>query len=165
MGEGDKPTQNGETPDNPGGVLVPPPLVFLCGLVAGLALDRTVRAPALPEGLARLFGSALGGAGILLAGWFGRTMRSSGTPFRLNEPSGELLTRGPFRYSRNPGYLSFAMIYAGASLLARSSWSLLLLPAVLLIIRTRVIEKEERYLERAFGDEYLAYKARVGRWV
>ncbi|WP_228282429.1 methyltransferase family protein [Rubrobacter tropicus] len=73
--------------------------------------------------------------------------------------------RGPFRHSRNPGYLSFAMIYPGISLLARSSWSLLLLPVVLAVIRVRVIEQEERYLEREFGREYLGYKARARRWI
>lgn len=83
----------------------------------------------------------------------------------MNEPVDELLTEGPFRYSRNPGYLSFAMIYAGSALLARSSWSVLLLPVVLAVVRLRVIEQEERYLEREFGEEYLVYKARVRRWV
>lgn len=83
----------------------------------------------------------------------------------MNEPVDRLLTEGPFRYSRNPGYLSFAMIYAGLALLARSSWSVLLLPVVLAVIRLRVIEQEERYLKREFGEEYLIYKARTRRWV
>ena len=92
-------------------------------------------------------------------------MRSSGTSLRLDEPAERLLTGGPFRYSRNPGYLSFTMIYAGVSLLARSSWSVLFLPVVLAVIRARVIEREERYLERELGEEYRAHKSRVRRWI
>lgn len=151
--------------DNPGGVLVPPPLIYLGGLISGLWLGRSVPLPDLPGGPSRAVGVALVTVGALLAGWFGRTMRDSGTPFRLDEPADELLTDGPFSYSRNPGYLSFAMIYAGISLLARSSWSMLLLPVVLKIIKTRVIEQEENYLEREFGERYLTYKARVRRWI
>ena len=128
-------------------------------------MDRTPALPALQGRSSSPPGLALAVAGILLAGWFGRTMRRSGTPFRLDEPVDELLTEGPFRYSRNPGYLSFAMIYAGSALLARSSWSVLLLPVVLAVVRLRVIEQEERYLEREFGEEYLVYKARVRRWI
>jgi protein-S-isoprenylcysteine O-methyltransferase Ste14 len=76
-----------------------------------------------------------------------------------------LVTDGPFRYTRNPAYLSMAMIYAGISSLANALWAMLLLPATLLVIQRGVIEREERYLERKFGDEYLRYKAGVRRWV
>jgi protein-S-isoprenylcysteine O-methyltransferase Ste14 len=58
-----------------------------------------------------------------------------------------------------------AMIYTGVSSLANALSSILLLPAVLLVIQRGVIEREERYLERKFGEEYLRYKERVRRWV
>jgi protein-S-isoprenylcysteine O-methyltransferase Ste14 len=72
---------------------------------------------------------------------------------------------GPFRHTRNPGYLSLTMIYAGLASLANALWAILLLPAALLVIQRGVIEREERYLERRFGEEYLRYKARVRRWI
>src|SRR5215203_1818237 len=43
--------------------------------------------------------------------------------------------------------------------------AILLLPLVLYLIQREVIEREERYLERTFGEEYLNYKTRVRRWV
>ena len=58
-----------------------------------------------------------------------------------------------------------AMIYAGISSLANALSSILLLPAVLLVIQRGVIEREERYLERKLGKEYLGYKGRVRRWI
>jgi len=58
-----------------------------------------------------------------------------------------------------------AMIYAGTASLANALLSILLLPAVLVVIRRGVIEREERYLERKFGEEYLRYKALVRRWI
>jgi protein-S-isoprenylcysteine O-methyltransferase Ste14 len=44
-------------------------------------------------------------------------------------------------------------------------WAILLVPLVVYVIQREVIEREERYLERTFGEEYLAYKRRVRRWV
>jgi protein-S-isoprenylcysteine O-methyltransferase Ste14 len=76
-----------------------------------------------------------------------------------------LVTDGPFRYTRNPAYLAFAVIYVGIASVANALWAILLLPATLFVIRRGVIEREERYLEREFGEEYLSYKARVRRWV
>ena len=40
-----------------------------------------------------------------------------------------------------------------------------MLPAVLAVMQRGVIEREERYLERKFGEEYLGYKGRVRRWI
>ena len=47
---------------------------------------------------------------------------------------------------------------------ANSLWPLFLLPAVIFGLQRGVIEREERYLERKFADEYRAYCARVRRW-
>jgi protein-S-isoprenylcysteine O-methyltransferase Ste14 len=58
-----------------------------------------------------------------------------------------------------------AMIYTGLALLANALWAILLLPVALLVIQRGVIEREERYLERKFGEEYLRYKAQVRRWI
>ena len=71
----------------------------------------------------------------------------------------------PFGYSRNPSYLALALIYAGIASLRNSLWAMLLLPPVIMVMQREVIGREERYLERAFGEEYLAYKAQVRRWV
>jgi protein-S-isoprenylcysteine O-methyltransferase Ste14 len=76
-----------------------------------------------------------------------------------------LTTEGPFRYSRNPSYLALAMIYAGIASVRNSLWAVLLLAPVVWVIGREVIGREERYLERAFGEEYLTYKGKVRRWV
>jgi protein-S-isoprenylcysteine O-methyltransferase Ste14 len=57
------------------------------------------------------------------------------------------------------------MIYAGIAALRNSLWVILPLPLAVYVIQREVIGREERYLERTFGEEYLAYKARVRRWV
>ena len=147
------------------GVIAPPPLIYLGSLILGLLLNRKFPAPLLPRGVARIFGGTFLSGGVLLVGWFIRTMRSAGTPVSTREPVSNLVTTGPFRYTRNPGYLGLAMIYSGISFLANTRWAVLFLPATLLVIQRGVIEREEQYLERKFGEEYLRYKEQVRRWI
>lgn len=149
--------------DNPG-IKVPPPLVYLLPLLLGYMLDRKVHVPFLPSGVSRIIGWPLIGGGALIGRWWRKTMREADAPVRTDRPVPRLTTKGPFGYSRNPAYLSLAMIYAGIAALRNSLWVILLLPLVLIVIQREVIGREEQYLERAFGEEYLAYKARVRRW-
>ena len=95
------------------------------------------------------------GSGVLLMNWFLWTLRSAGTPVKPEKPVSSLVTDGPFRYARNPSYLSMVMTYTGKASLANAFWAILFLPATMVVIRRGVIEREERYLERKFGEEYL----------
>lgn len=147
------------------GVVAPPPLIYLGPLVLGLLLNRKFPIPFLPRKMARTLGWTLLGGGVLLLGWFQWAIRHAGTPANPYKPVAHVVTEGPFRYTRNPGYLSMAMIYTGVAGLANALWAILLLPVALSVIRRGVIEREERYLEGKFGEEYLHYKARVRRWI
>jgi protein-S-isoprenylcysteine O-methyltransferase Ste14 len=116
--------------DNPG-IRVPPPLIYLLPLVAGLALDRRLlHLPFLPPRVARALGWALFGSSLLVGGWFMRTIEKAGTPIRTDRPVPRLVTDGPFHYTRNPGYLGLTMLYAGIAVLRNALWAILLLPVV-----------------------------------
>ncbi len=150
--------------DNPG-IPFPPPLTYLFSLVTGLVLDKRFHVPFLPHGVARALGWPLVLSGVLLNGWFFLTMRRADTPIDPREPVSNLTTDGPFRYTRNPAYLSMTLLYAGIAVLRNALWALMPLPLVLFVIQRDQIEREERYLERTFGEEYLRYKAQVRRWL
>jgi protein-S-isoprenylcysteine O-methyltransferase Ste14 len=148
------------------GVVAPPPLIYAGTLLLGVLLSRRFPIPfLLPRAVARATGWLLVVGGVVLLGWFEWAMRRAGTPTNPYKPSSGIVTDGPFRYTRNPAYLSMTTIYAGIAALARASWALPLLPVALGVIRRGVIEREERYLERKFGEEYLRYKASVRRWI
>jgi protein-S-isoprenylcysteine O-methyltransferase Ste14 len=62
-------------------------------------------------------------------------------------------------------YVGMTTLYLGGTLLLNDPWPLAFLPVVLALLQRYVIAREEAYLERKFGDEYRAYKARVRRWI
>ena len=150
--------------DNPV-IRVHPALVYLLALLLRLLLNRGLHVPFLPRGVARVLGWPLVGGAMALAVWFARTLHGADTTLRTDKPVSSLVQDGPFRYSRNPGYLSLTMLYTGIAILRKALWAILLLPLVLYVIQREVIEREERYMERTFGEKYLAYKRRVRRWV
>src|SRR5215207_4578924 len=116
------------------GVVAPPPLIYLGTLIFGLLLGRRFPMRFLPRRMARGLVLPLLVGGALLLGWFERAMRQADTPASPYKPVERIATEGPFRYSRNPGYLSMALIYAGIASLANALWAILLLPAALLVI-------------------------------
>jgi protein-S-isoprenylcysteine O-methyltransferase Ste14 len=151
-------------PDDPG-VIAPPPLIYAGALAAGLLANRRYRIPFLPRRLARTLGLSMV-AGGLAVGFIGsREMRRAETNLDPRKPATTLVTEGPFRFTRNPLYLSMTLIYLGISALANGLAPILLLPVVQRLMRTGVIEREERYLERRFGDEYIEYKVGTPRWI
>ena len=150
------------------GVRFPPPLLFAAGLLGGWLTNRVYALPLLPATTRPL---ALELGGLLLVCWatlaFGaiRAFRRAQTPLMPNKPAVGLVTTGPFRFTRNPMYLSLTALYLGLALLLNSWWPLIFLPLVLLLLQRLVIAREERYLASAFGSAYEAYRARVRRWL
>ena|SRR5215218_3612797 len=100
-----------DEPDVMGLGMPPPPVVYLGPLILGLLLNRRIPAPFLPRRLTRIVGLPLFGGGVLLGGWTYRMMRRAympiiGEPFVPGRPTSNLITDGPFRYTRNTGYLA-----------------------------------------------------------
>ena len=150
--------------DNPG-VIAPPPLIYAGALAAGLLANRGFRLPFLPRRLARPLGSLLIACGLVVGLLGVREMRRVGTNVDPYRPATAVVTGGPYRFTRNPMYVGFILMYAGISALLNALPPVLLLTIVQQLMRRGVIEREERYLERKFGDEYLQYKERVRRWI
>ncbi len=144
---------------------IPPPLVYAGPLLLGLVLKRFTPGLPIPRFLRRSAGTLLLGGGVALCTWFVRTMLRANTTLDPGGPVGTLVTDGPFRLSRNPGYLGMTAISGGVALLANALPPLVFLAGILALITRGVIEPEEQYLDRRFGAAYRDYKARVRRWL
>jgi protein-S-isoprenylcysteine O-methyltransferase Ste14 len=147
------------------GVVAPPPLIFLAGLAVGFGLEALLPGSSLPDALAWILGVALLLAGLALLFSFERAFQRKQTAANPWRPTTAIATEGPYRLTRNPAYVGMALVYVGIAVCSQALWVLLPLPVVLAIIDRGVIAREERYLERKFGQEYLDYKRRVRRWV
>lgn len=145
--------------------IAPPPLLYLAGLAVGIGLDALLPSPDLPRTITWIAGVAILIVALCLAAWFFTTFRRAGTPVDVRKPTTTLVTSGPFRFSRNPAYVSLTLLYVGIALLANAPWAFASLIVVMLAIHHGVIKREERYLEREFGKPYLDYKRRTRRWL
>lgn len=150
------------------GGMARPPFLYLGCLVVGFALDRALPLPvAFPE--AALMSWMAGGAMVLIgfaivaAG--ARNFSRAATPVPSNKPVRTLVTTGVHGWSRNPIYFGMMLLYAGVGIAAHSPWVLVVALPLVVILRYRVVAREEAYLERRFGDVYREYKARVRRWL
>lgn len=92
-------------------------------------------------------------------------MRRTGQSENPYTETTEILEAGPYRFTRNPMYLQMVLACIGFAVLLSNFWILLLTPVCALVLHYLVIIPEESYLERKFGEPYLAYKNQVRRWI
>ena len=150
--------------DHPG-VPIAPPLLFVLPIAASLALEWLVPTSFIHGALRWIPGALIFAAGVVLAVSGFITQKRAGTdPIPFN-PSTRIVAHGPYRFTRNPMYLGFALCTFGLAMLVDSAWTLLAVPIGLILIDRLIIAREERYLERKFGAEYLNYKGRVRPWI
>jgi protein-S-isoprenylcysteine O-methyltransferase Ste14 len=142
-----------------------PPAIPVAALLLSWALGRMWPIPiAWPRGLF-WGGLALFVLPFALHFWAARTFRFHQTPVNPRGDVGAIATNGPYRFTRNPMYLSLMLVYMGGSLLFRLPWAWILLPIVFLSLHFGIIVPEEKYLEGKFGESYLHYKMQVRRWL
>ena len=152
-------------PDSPR-IFVPPPLLYAAGLILGLALDGRLAwdfpsaSPAM-RGIAlglSLIGLALIAAGL---GWFYR-LGARPEPW---SPATVLVTTGIYRWTRNAMYFGLTLLYSGLALLLQSPAAGLVLVPIVLIMNFAIIPREDAYLTRRFGKDYMDYRERTRRWL
>lgn len=142
----------------------PPPLVYAVPLAVGLLLQRWHPVLILTLSIATIVGIVCGGLGFvgLPAVLAFRRANTSPKPW---VPSTALVTYGPYRFTRNPMYLGFTLLYLGVAFWTNAFWPLLFLPIVLAVMHYGVIMREEAYMARTFGEDYQRYRQQVRRWL
>ena len=147
------------------GISIPPPVFFVAALLAGTGLNHLSPLSLLSNEWGHLIAS-------ILFAVAGTTMLSviflfhrANTTIDVRKAASAIITDGPYRFSRNPAYVSLILLYLGIGLWFSNGWILLMVVPAILITDIRVVRKEERYLEEKFGEEYFRYKSTVRRWL
>jgi protein-S-isoprenylcysteine O-methyltransferase Ste14 len=139
-----------------------PPVWLALFVAAAWALGRLWHVPVGPLHAA---GAVLvvAGLAVMLAAIL--TMAAARTTVIPRRDPAAMVSRGVFRWSRNPIYLGDALILTGAVLWLGAPVALLLVPVFVALITHRFILGEEARLRAAFGAEFDAWATRTRRWI
>jgi protein-S-isoprenylcysteine O-methyltransferase Ste14 len=148
------------------GIRIIPPLLLLAAIaaafVANSPLPLHLALPALvrwPLGVALIVLPLAAMPSVFSA------FRRAGSQYDVRKVPQGLVTDGPFRYSRNPGYLASIILGIGLGVVFDNGWAIVMMVPYAVIVHSAVVLKEELILERTFGRQYLDYKLRVRRWL
>ncbi len=147
---------------------VPWPPIILAGVVVaaiGLGYVAPLPWPGLDDDAARLIGRGIGILGLGLLAWAVLTLRSHDTTVLPDVGATHLVTSGPYSRFRNPIYLADAMIMLGVAELTKNVWLVAAAVVFVALVHWLAVIPEERHLEKRFGQDYLAYKAKSRRWI
>lgn len=142
-----------------------PPTYLLLAILLMTALHFLLPLAGMISGGWRLAGFLPLGVGIGLNIIADRAFQEAETTVKPFEASTTLITSGVFRISRHPMYLGFGLILVGVALLWGTLSPWLVIPVFGLLMNKIFIQAEEKMLEEQFGEIWLAYQARVRRWL
>ena len=154
----------GQEPVNPR-IVPPPPVVLLLFLAGGYGLQRFFPIGGGESAIESLIaGNALMVLAFAIAVLAARELARAQTAIHPGKAAAALVRTGVFARSRNPIYLSFVFFIVGFGLATANPWMIILAPLLVLYIQERIIKREEDYLTRRFGPDYIVYRKKVRRW-
>jgi len=142
-----------------------PPVLLLVAVVLMVALHYVLPVARWLAWPWRALGALPITVAVLVGFWGAVQFRRHDTTIIPFEQSTALIAEGPYRYSRNPLYLSMTLILVGLWILLGSLSPAVVVPLFVWWISSRFIANEERHLEAQFGRTYLEYKTKVKRWL
>ena len=151
--------------DNPG-VKIPPPLIYAATFFLSIALQNFF--PISKSFFDSAIVSVIGWICIVGSFLFSfpaiiKFFQTKNTLITI-KPANSLQSTGIYSVSRNPMYMGLALLYTGFGFLLGNWWTFVLIPELILFVTNYIIKREERYLERAFGQSYINYQLAVRRW-
>jgi len=147
------------------GIKIIPPVLYALALAAGLVVEEFWEFRSFPWSWRIGLAFVLLAPSVALIALTLSQFSVSETPFDVRKTATTLITDGPYRYTRNPGYVALTLLYLALGSLFGSVWVWLLAVPLLIAIDHLIVQKEEASLELAFGDEYRLYRSKVRRWL
>lgn len=148
-------------------IRVLPPIGFLICLVVGAAVELWVPLPIgeLPQPASFYTGVALAAVAVLFILLGAGLFVTHGVNPMPNKPAAHLVTGGIYRVTRNPMYVGAVLMLVAIGVGAGSVPIIVCAAPLFLFLQYHVIAREEAYLKRTFGQEYVGYCGKVRRWL
>ena len=147
------------------GVRIHPPIIYALSILSGFVLN-SYWPQAMPFAIhGPFYGGTVLALVLLLAGFSIFEFHRASTDVRPDKPDTALINSGPYRFTRNPLYIGLTLVQITVALWFNNAWVLIMVIPSVMVITLYAIRREERYLEKLFGQDYLDYKQRVRRWL
>jgi protein-S-isoprenylcysteine O-methyltransferase Ste14 len=145
-----------------------PPIIYLGTVLVGLIVDVNFSLPWLSGPIATLLqvlGVLIGLGALFLDVMTVQLFRDHKTTILPHKSASNLITTGPFAWSRNPIYVGNTLLVLAVGLYFGKLWLIILAPVAAFITQKLAIEREEKHLAKLFGTEWQTYAAKVRRWL
>ncbi len=147
-------------------VKIKPPLVFFGTVILSLILHFFIKLELFVTNHYRII------LGIFIISVSGIIQLNSLKIFKLNgrKPNPKLESKnlfisGPYRFTRNPMYLSLVLLQFGIGIIFNNIWMSLFSFMALVFVHFYAVLPEEKYLRNKFGEEYIKYTEKVRRYI
>ena len=152
--------------DNPG-IFIPPPLIYAAIFFLSILMQKIIpiNNSFFDSRNATIAGIVLIAIALLfILPALIKFAQSKNTLVTIKSAT-SLQTKGIYSLTRNPMYMGLLILYSGIAMLEGNWWTFIFIPLIIIIVQSYVIRGEENYLQRAFGEEYNAYRKKVRRWI
>lgn len=142
-----------------------PPILFIGTLVVAKILGAVAPLGFPPGDLGQLTGWIIVTLAVMLMAWSFLAFRAARANILPHKAADTVIASGPFRLSRNPIYLSEAVLLAGLGFVNGSLWYWLLIPPFMVAVTRLGILREEAHMAAKFGQAWTDYASAVRRWL
>lgn len=132
-------------------------LLFFGCVLLGVILDMIISFDMFENAIYSQYGFLIIIIGTFIIFW---AQKSSGKARKISmeESSTEAFNFGPYKFVRHPTYVGLFILAFGFSVVIQSISSMILVVIAHVLIKFTFVKKEEKFLEKKYGDKYLAYR-------
>lgn len=139
-------------------------LIFLIAIILGVFLDIVFKLKIFSDNIYQYVGFGMLFVGSIIIYWAQST--SSNYQERVHKKEGRShFEFGPYRYMRSPTHFGLFIMTFGFSLVINSLFGVILTILAYAITKIFFLKKEEKILERKYGEVYRVYKKKVRNWI
>jgi len=145
-------------------VLVQSYLVFLLAILIGVFFDTLLKGKLFSNDIYKYIGFLMLIISSLVIFWAQNTSHDYKNK-KLKDESMSHFEHGPYKYLRNPTHLSVFIMTLGFGLIINSFFSIIFATVAYVLTKILFLRKEEKMLEKKYGETYVGYKKKVKNWI